>query len=707
MRHSDSGRIRRFSGRRARVLLVASLSVSSFAVLAIDAAPASAGVTSHTLTMPALLHARIASHNLTTRAPALRLSPRVGAPGTWNAAIEVPGSAVLNTGDNAGILSISCTSSGNCSAGGNYTDGSAHLQTFVVNETGGTWGNAIEVPGTAALNVGGSAAVTSISCTSNGNCAAGGAYTDVSGYVQGFVVNETSGTWGNASEVVDPSAVGSANASGVASLSCGANGSCSAVGLDVATGGVPVGFALSETNGTWSAATEVSMTSTLGAGGSGLNAVSCSSPGNCGAEGIGVYSDASVHGGFAYVPFEVDESNGTWGSPNQFPGLSPLNVGLIATADAISCTSPGNCSAGGNYTDGLANSQAWVANETKGTWSAATEISMASNLGALGAVVASMSCSSAGNCGASGVYTTSSLTQDFVMSETNGSWGDAVEVPGSSLFVGGAATVSPNPISCSSAGNCSSGGAYLDVLGNYEAYVVTEKSGTWGNAIELPGSSVLNTGGGGQVTAISCSADSSCGLGGYYATPPGTFQALVTDMTPLFSAQAALSLTSTHGKVGTALKLTTSGGSGSGGVTYSVVDGSAKGCAISGSALSATSGGTCVVTATKAGDSTYSSKTASASVAMALPAKPRALTVDFGAGSSALTSAAKSELTALSKELVKGASITVTGDAKGNAKLARSRATVVASFLKSKAHATIKTVTTSGANAATVVTTKQ
>jgi len=38
----------------------------------------------------------------------------------------------------------------------------------------GSWGKAVEVPGLAALNTGGDAAVTSVSCPSAGDCAAGG-----------------------------------------------------------------------------------------------------------------------------------------------------------------------------------------------------------------------------------------------------------------------------------------------------------------------------------------------------------------------------------------------------------------------------------------------------------------------------------------------------------------------------------------------------
>lgn len=58
----------------------------------------------------------------------------------------------------------------------------------------GTWGTAREVPGTAALNQGGSASVNSVSCGSAGNCSAGGFYTDGSGHQQAFVASETNGT---------------------------------------------------------------------------------------------------------------------------------------------------------------------------------------------------------------------------------------------------------------------------------------------------------------------------------------------------------------------------------------------------------------------------------------------------------------------------------------------------------------------------------
>jgi hypothetical protein len=109
--------------------------------------------------------------------------------GAWGKAEAVPGLAALNTGGNAAVTSVSCARAGNCSAGGFYTDRSGRVQGFVVGETGGAWGTAEAVPGLAALNTGGNAAVTSVSCARAGNCSAGGDYIGRSGG-QGFVVNE-------------------------------------------------------------------------------------------------------------------------------------------------------------------------------------------------------------------------------------------------------------------------------------------------------------------------------------------------------------------------------------------------------------------------------------------------------------------------------------------------------------------------------------
>jgi hypothetical protein len=100
----------------------------------------------------------------------------------------VPGITALSPSGPAALTSVSCGSAGNCGAGGIYRDSSGLRQAFVVSQVIGTWGKAIEVPGTAALNQGGNAETTSVSCASAGECSAGGFTAGGGG---AFVVSET------------------------------------------------------------------------------------------------------------------------------------------------------------------------------------------------------------------------------------------------------------------------------------------------------------------------------------------------------------------------------------------------------------------------------------------------------------------------------------------------------------------------------------
>jgi len=82
-------------------------------------------------------------------------------------------------------------SAGNCSVGGDYLDHYGHYQAFVLTEVSGIWQISLEVPGTAALNQGGDAQVSTVSCGSPGKCSAGGHYTGKNWYTRAFVVSES------------------------------------------------------------------------------------------------------------------------------------------------------------------------------------------------------------------------------------------------------------------------------------------------------------------------------------------------------------------------------------------------------------------------------------------------------------------------------------------------------------------------------------
>jgi hypothetical protein len=171
--------------------------------------------------------------------------------GVWGNAIEVPGTAVLNKDGLARVSSVSCASAGNCAAAGFYSDASGNLQAFVVSERHGVWGRAIEVPGSGALNKGAEAAVESVSCASAGNCAAGGDYRDASGHLQAFVVSERRGVWGRAIEVPGSGALNKGGDARVSSVSCASAGSCAAGGFYTDASGKLQAFLVSERHGVW------------------------------------------------------------------------------------------------------------------------------------------------------------------------------------------------------------------------------------------------------------------------------------------------------------------------------------------------------------------------------------------------------------------------------------------------------------------------
>ncbi len=150
--------------------------------------------------------------------------------GIWHKAVEVPGTAAFNKFGFAQVSSVSCGSAGDCSAGGWYTDSSWLDQPFVVNEVNGTWHTAVEVPGMAALTRSIFGQVLSVSCGAVGNCSAGGWYTDSSDHAQAFVVSEVNGTWHNAIEVPGTAILNKGWGAWISSMSCASAGRCSAAG---------------------------------------------------------------------------------------------------------------------------------------------------------------------------------------------------------------------------------------------------------------------------------------------------------------------------------------------------------------------------------------------------------------------------------------------------------------------------------------------
>jgi hypothetical protein len=451
-----------------------------------------------------------------TRAAA---APRAAAlSGTWGTARELPGAAALNRGGYAEVNSVSCSSPGNCSAGGWYTDSSRRTRAFIVSEVKGTWHAAVEVPGTGFSK--GEAAVSSVSCASAGNCSAGGFYVN-NGY-QAFVVSEVNGVWHKAIRVPGSAALNSGRYAGLTSVSCGSPGYCTAGGYYLANSTSYEPFVVSEVNGIWHNAIRVPGIVSRPANGhvgptAKVTSVSCASARNCSVGGS--YYD-SVH----IQAFVASKVNGIWRRAVNVPGTATLNKG-DAQVSSVSCGSPGNCSAGGWYTNSAGYEQLMVVNEVNGTWRKAIEVpgTAALNKGDF-AQVSSVSCGSAGNCSAGGWYMDSSALDDpLVVSEVNGKWHNAIRVPGMTALTRHIfGTVSS--VSCSSAGNCSAGGWYTDSADLVQPFVVNEVRGTWHNAVKVPGIATLNRGGDAVISSVSCGRAGNCSALGSYTDRSRRFQ---------------------------------------------------------------------------------------------------------------------------------------------------------------------------------------
>jgi len=449
--------------------------------------------------------------------------------GAWRTAHEVRGLATLNAGGDAQVLSVSCASAGNCSAGGYYENARAFYEAFVVSEVNGAWGQAAEVPGIAALNTGADSWVTSVSCASAGNCNAGGFYAvpSVGGdLLQAFVAREVNGIWHSAIEVPGTGALNADGLAKVTSVSCASPGNCTAVGTYLDNSGNLQVFAASEVAGSWHHAVELPGIGALNSGGfAGPATVSCASAGNCSAGGS--YKDGSG----SRQAFVAEQVNGTWGRAAEVPGSAAANAGGQAAITTVSCPSAGNCRAGGYYSDSFINNQALVVSEVGGTWRTVRALPFPSGIGLVYSLISSLSCATPGNCIAGGLYgDTSGHEHAFVASEVAGTWQAAVEVPGTAaLNAGGNAQV--NSVSCRSAGNCSVGGFYSDVAGHEQAFVASEVAGTWQAAVEVPGTAALNAGGHAQVNSVSCGSAGNCSAGGVYSDSSGHRQGFIANRT--------------------------------------------------------------------------------------------------------------------------------------------------------------------------------
>src|SRR4051794_32216045 len=90
----------------------------------------------------------------------------------------------------------------------------------------------------------------------------------------------------------------------------------------------------------------------------------------------------------------------------------------------------------------------------------------------------------------------------FLLGLSAGSGGAAQRSSSATRTSGGFGEV--DSISCAATGECAAGGYYLDGRGHGRAFVVSQTNGSWGAAREVPGTAGFNSVFGADVDSISC-----------------------------------------------------------------------------------------------------------------------------------------------------------------------------------------------------------
>ena len=191
---------------------------------------------------------------------------------------------------------------------------------------------------------------------------------------------------------------------------CTAAGFAVAPGLPIGPGGGSSGperaFAVSQVHGTWHKAVVVAEPKVLRKKSTAFSAVSCGSAGTCTAGGSG-----------GHTAILASQVRGTWHAAVEVRGLSVLDNNGSAQISALSCNSPGTCSAVGTASDFHGHDYAFVLSEVGGRWGTAREVAAGLNDGGF-AGLNTLSCTAGGRCSAGGFYGADTHRHAFVISRS-------------------------------------------------------------------------------------------------------------------------------------------------------------------------------------------------------------------------------------------------------------------------------------------------
>jgi hypothetical protein len=269
-----------------------------------------------------------------------------------------------------------------------------------------------------------------------------------------------------------------------------------------------------------------------------VNAIVCSSAGNCAAGGSYVFTTSApvnsppfYASSWGYSAFVVTQTSGRWRTAEQVPGIMAINIGWDARLTLLSCPSAGDCTAAGGYLPGTVGDgnpgcdpadpscpHVFAVTERHGIWGSAQATYL--NDGN------ALTCVSAGDCVLGG-DTANTNSYANVVTETNGKWGKLRQISGLGAGTCSCDASTVHSVSCSSAGYCAAGGTSNEL----SAFVASERHGTWGLGITPAGIPAQYNNGyypAAMVNAVACPPGIDlCAAGGFYQGPNGGLRAFL------------------------------------------------------------------------------------------------------------------------------------------------------------------------------------
>jgi hypothetical protein len=426
--------------------------------------------------------------------------------------------------------SESCASATFCVAGGSYQGTKQRGLLDVLS--GGTW-SPLAAPLPSNAEPDSFSKVESVSCPTDGWCAAVGTYDNTSGREVSFIDILSGGSWTSMEAPVPSDALPESSAfTFLKSVDCPGVGDCVAFGA-YKNGASPndlVGFFDTLANGTWTAQTAPQPSDAATNQFVIEEQVSCPAAGPCAATAL--YDNGN---GRSQAEVLTQSASRTWSAEAApLPSDAATGSNLQSHTFDISCAT-GVCVAGGDYENTALQAVGLLERFDGSNWSAMTT-PVPSNAGtgtSQNSFIDGVSCTFDGCVAAGGYEDSAQGTRPLVNTiDASGTVTGAEGPQPADTATGSLSNGFFNDVSCLSLNQCTAVGSYNTTLStNNIALVDSMSGGVWTNTVApLPSNAATGVPAQSNLDVVSCPAGGSCQAAGTYSDP-STF-GLLESFTP-------------------------------------------------------------------------------------------------------------------------------------------------------------------------------